>query len=118
MARRVIESFTDDLDDSVDDVQTVQFALSGTAYEIDLSAQNRKALAEVLAEFIDAGRKVSTAPAKSRGNGRRKADTAEVRAWARERGIAVNDRGRVPADIATAFATAQKAEAPKPAFSN
>jgi hypothetical protein len=91
---------TDDLDGS-SDADSVTFAFDGVTYEIDLSEQNRAKLEAAVAPFIDAGRRVS------RGRSRRStsrpanpnADRAAVRAWARERGLKVSERGRISADV-------------------
>jgi Lsr2 protein len=41
--------------------------------------------------------------ARSAANGRGQVDTATVRAWARENGFEIADRGRVPATVLTAY---------------
>lgn len=59
MATRTI--LIDDLDGSSRaeaDVQPVTFGLDGQAYEIDLSAENRAQLAQILAPYMTAGRKL------------------------------------------------------------
>lgn len=104
MAQRTIHQLIDDVDGSLlEDGQgeTVRFGLDGKAYEIDLSDVNADKLRRELAPFIKAGRRLgrSTSP-RRRGAGR---DVDAIRAWARENGHQVGDRGRIPADIEQAF---------------
>ncbi|MEU5012756.1 Lsr2 family protein [Streptomyces sp. NPDC021749] len=106
MAQKVQVLLVDDLDGG-EAHETVTFALDGKAYEIDLSDSNAEKLRESLADFVKAGRRTG-----GRSGGRGKArtaasagsqDTAKIRAWAKENGYNVNDRGRVPAEIREAF---------------
>ncbi|MFE0376086.1 Lsr2 family protein [Streptomyces inhibens] len=106
MAQKVQVLLVDDLSGGEAD-ETVTFALDGKSYEIDLSDANAQKLRESLAEFVKAGRKTG---GRSAGRGKARAaasaggqDTAKIRAWAKENGYNVNDRGRVPADIREAF---------------
>lgn len=78
----------------------MRFAFDGAEYEIDLSAKNARAFRKKLAPFVEHARK---AP---RGPGRRTARTpagrqrsGEVRAWAKDHGIAVSARGRIPGTV-------------------
>jgi hypothetical protein len=100
MSKSVSVIVTDDLDGS-ENAETVSFGFDGVTYEIDLAQKNRAKLEKALAPFIDAGRRVPRA-ASRRGGGRQggaSADRGAVRAWARERGLKVSERGRVSADI-------------------
>jgi len=100
----------DDLDQSEEDVSTVQLALDGTNYQIDLSAANADRLREKLAKFVDAASPVKApkaAPAK-RGaksapalSGRNQAQA--IRDWARSQDIEVSPRGRIKSDIVAQF---------------
>jgi len=99
MSRNVSVVITDDLDGS-EGADTVRFALDGVNYEIDLSDQNRERLEGDLAPFIAAARRAS------RDRGRRttraasaSVDRAAVRAWAREEGLTISERGRISAEI-------------------
>ncbi len=107
VAQKVQVLLVDDLDGGEAE-ETVTFALDGKSYEIDLSDTNAQKLRESLAEFVKAGRRTG---GRSGGRGKARAaaasggsqDTAKIRAWAKENGYNVNDRGRVPADIREAF---------------
>ncbi|WP_037602200.1 histone-like nucleoid-structuring protein Lsr2 [Streptacidiphilus rugosus] len=106
MAQKVQVLLVDDLEGGEAD-ETVTFALDGVAYEIDLTHANAGKLRELLAPYTDKGRKQSGRLAGGRGRGRAAAarpvggnpDTAKMRAWAKEQGFEVNERGRVPSNI-------------------
>jgi Lsr2 len=99
----------DDLDGGEAD-ETVTFALDGVSYEIDLTSDNADKLRKLLTPYVDSGRKTGGRAGRGRGRGARGAagggsaqDTAKIRAWAKEHGYEVNDRGRVPAQIREAY---------------
>ena len=111
MAQKVQVLLVDDLDGGEAD-ETITFALDGVAYEIDLKSENADRLREVLAPFVVKGRKQSGRLSNARGGRGRAAtarpaggtqDTAKVRAWAKENGFQVNDRGRVPSKVRSAY---------------
>jgi Lsr2 len=117
MAQQVNVKFVDDLDGS-DAAGTVSFGIDGRAYEIDLSDDNAARLRESLASFIAAARKSGGSGA---GGGRRRPkmtatsrpgprpqpldreQTAAIRAWARQNGHQVSERGRIPKAVVEAF---------------
>lgn len=99
----------DDLDGSAAD-ETVSFSIDGASYEIDLSAGNADKLREALAEYVGSARRAggrrrsgtaSRRPSRSAGS-----ETAEIRAWARDNGHAVSERGRIPRHIVEAYEAA------------
>lgn len=100
--RKIQVILLDDIDGS-DAERTVQFAVDGASYEIDLSKANIAKFEDALAPFIEKATKVgsrSSGRGRSRGAaGGRTSKAAEVRVWARAQGIDVPDRGRVPNDI-------------------
>lgn len=105
MARTVVTHITDDLDGSKD-AEEVRFSINGVEYTIDLAKKNRAALDKALQPYIDAASKVATrrkdsSRNKTSGNSRR--DLREVRQWAKEQGLEVSERGRVPASIIEAY---------------
>src|SRR5690606_33061185 len=106
MARRIVHQLVDDLDGTVLEVgqgETVLFSVDGTAYEIDLTEANAAALREALQPYISAARRVSGGRSRSAvptGGGRRRTgqrDYAPIRAWAKDNGYEVSERGRIPA---------------------
>ncbi|MDQ6783021.1 MAG: Lsr2 family protein [Actinomycetota bacterium] len=104
MARKTTVHLIDDVSGGDAD-ETVSFGFRGTTYEVDLSAKNATALEKALSKYMDAGRKVQAA--RSRGRGTVKAsggrDLGAVRSWAREKGYAVSDRGRIPGEVWVAY---------------
>ncbi|MFI5888113.1 Lsr2 family protein [Streptomyces sp. NPDC051554] len=112
MAQQTIIQLLDDLDGS-EASETVVFGLDGKTYEIDLNEKNAAKLRKALASYVDKGRKMNQARGGRRGGATQAAagsgDTALIRAWAKENGHEVNDRGRVPADIKEAYAKAKAA---------
>jgi Spy/CpxP family protein refolding chaperone len=100
MAKMVAVVISDDLDGSPE-ATTVTFGLDGTSYEIDLSEKNRAKLTQVIAPYTRAGRRMSRgrgrSPASRPSAGR--VDRADVRAWAKENGLAVSERGRISAEV-------------------
>jgi hypothetical protein len=101
MAQKIQTLVIDDIDGSEAE-GTVRFGLDGANYEIDLNSTHSAALRGSLGPFIEHARKVGGRRG-ARGAGRTAAasgiDTTAVRAWARERGIEIKERGRVPAAI-------------------
>ena len=116
MAQQTTVRFVDDLDGS-EAVGTVTFALDNRTYEIDLSDENTDKLHEALAPFIEHGRK---AGGRSGGRGRNRGqaamtetparsnreETHAIRAWARQNGHQISDRGRIPKSVIEAYQAA------------
>ncbi|GGU79547.1 Lsr2 family protein [Streptomyces litmocidini] len=111
MAQKVQVLLVDDLDGGEAD-ETVTFALDGKTYEIDLTTANAEKLRGLLEPYTTSGRRTGGRTTGGRGKGRAVAtgsqDTAKIRAWAKENGMNVNDRGRVPADIKAAYEDANR----------
>ena len=105
MAQRVEVILEDDIDGGPAD-ETVPFGYNGTQYEIDLSSQNAQALRSTLGKYIEHARKASAASRQTRGP-RKRTDTSAVRAWAKERGMEINERGRIPASVMKEYEAAQ-----------
>ena len=107
MAQRIQTLLIDDLDGG-EAAGTVRFGLDGAEYEIDLSAEHddelRKALQRYLAHARRTGGTPRTAALTRRGGAA--VDTAKVRQWAKEHGIEVKDRGRIPASVLEQYQTA------------
>ncbi|PPG02774.1 hypothetical protein C5E06_10005 [Pseudoclavibacter sp. RFBI5] len=109
MVQKAITSIVDDLDGTElteDAAETVSFALDGKAYEIDLSLANARALRGALMPYTDAGRKLGRAPVSKTNAAGRRTDLTQIRAWARENGHQVAERGRIHYDVVTAYDTA------------
>ncbi|MFI1567753.1 Lsr2 family protein [Streptomyces sp. NPDC020490] len=106
MAQKVQVLLVDDLDGGEAD-ETVTFALDGKTYEIDLTTSNADKLRGLLEPYVKGGRRTGGRSSGGRGKARAASggsqDTAQIRAWAKENGYEVNDRGRVPASIREAY---------------
>lgn len=104
MAQRVHIVLEDDIDGGAAE-ETVTFALDGTSYEIDLSQQNAAKLRDLFAPYVTAARRASGRGSRksSRGRGSGGPNPAEIRDWARAHGHVVSDRGRVPAEVRSAY---------------
>ena len=100
MAKSVSVVVSDDLDGS-EGAETVTFAVDGVSYEIDLSEKNRAKLEKAFAPYIQHGRRVTLRrrrPATATSAGPR-IDRAAVRAWAKQQGLHVSERGRISAEV-------------------
>ncbi len=116
MARQIVETFTDDLDGSSEDVVTVYYTWNGSDFEIDLSAANRDRFTKALAPFLDAsrrqavqltGRSSSFSKQKAKSAGVGSSDAALARAWGRSTGHPdVTERGRVKPTLLQAWQSA------------
>jgi hypothetical protein len=99
----------DDIDGDAAD-ETVEFAIDGKSYQIDLSEANAGKLRDALAAYAAAarrlgGRRRGSAPASAPGR-KPVADREQnqaIREWARKRGMNVSERGRIPAEVLEAY---------------
>ena len=104
MAQKIHIVLEDDLDGS-EATETVTFGLDGTTYEIDLNDKNAAALRDALAPYLGHGRKVGAAPRRGRKAAASSGGPSakEIRDWARANGHEVPDRGRVSAEVRSAY---------------
>lgn len=109
MAQKVQVLLVDDVNGG-DAAETVSFALDGVSYEIDLSEENATELREAFHDWIEHARRVGGR--RRSGGGRARSalsgdasplDTQSIRAWARDAGHEVSDRGRISASIIEAY---------------
>jgi nucleoid-associated protein Lsr2 len=107
MAQKVNIVLVDDIDQSDAD-ETVTFGLDGKEYAIDLNTKNARSLRDALAPFVAHGRSVSGRSGRRSTSKAAASGTApsEIRAWARENGFDVPERGRVSAEVREAYASA------------
>lgn len=112
MAQKVTVALIDDLDGS-EASETLEFALDGVAYQIDLSAGNANKLRDGLASFVASARRsggrkrVAGRPLggvnKARPAAADREQNQAIREWARKQGMKVSDRGRIPAEVLDAY---------------
>jgi Lsr2 len=105
VAQRTQVLFVDDIDGS-EATGTVRFGIGGTEYEIDLSQAHKDELTTAVAPYVAAARKVAAARRPARTSRPARHDQSEVRTWAREQGLKVSDRGRIPADVLAKYESA------------
>src|SRR5215470_7376452 len=106
MAQKVTVALEDDLHGGPAD-ETVRFGIGGAQYEIDLSARNAAAFRRKLAPFIAHARKAGRGPRRAPGHTASSRErSAAIRAWAKDQGIAVSERGRIPASVVTQYEAA------------
>lgn len=107
MAKRVITTLEDDLDGS-EAIETINFSIDGTEYEIDLNDAHANELRGAMNKYTSVARKTAgrARPARKPAAGIGANDTKAVRAWAIENGIAISSRGRVQADVIARYEAA------------
>ena len=107
MAQKISVILVDDINGGEAD-ETVEFGLDGTSYEIDLSLRNSQGLRNLLKPYIEKGRKVTNGARRPRRSRTASDDegSKKIRAWAKEQGLKVSERGRVPAEIVTRYEAA------------
>ena len=109
MAQKVQTLYIDDID-GTEAAGTIRFGLDGTDYEIDLNSKHSDALRNSLRKYIEHARKAGGTRRVARASRRSgtAVDTSAVRSWARERGIDIKDRGRIPADVVEQYQAARQ----------
>ncbi|SLM91274.1 histone-like nucleoid-structuring protein Lsr2 [Brachybacterium nesterenkovii] len=106
MARKTFIELIDDIDGSKA-AETVTFSLDGVGYEIDLNSENAQKLRDELGTWISTARRVSgRRTSRSASASSSSEETARIRAWARENGYQVSDRGRISGEIRKAYQAA------------
>ena len=87
-----------------------RFSFDGRDYEIDLCQQHSDKFDEAIGRYAERAR-TSSAPAGRTGKRRTAAHrqhSASVRAWAKQAGITVSDRGRIPAEVVARYDAAHR----------
>lgn len=102
MAREMKIVLTDDIDGS-EAAETIRFALDQGTYEIELSEENAEKLRSALAPYIAKARRVAANPGRASrprsGSTQSSNLNAKIRAWAKEQGKKVSERGRISQSI-------------------
>jgi hypothetical protein len=108
MATKITVALEDDLDGGPAE-EMVRFGVDGSEYEIDLNKKNARAFRQQLAPFIEHARRAG------RGQRRRPVRTSSsrgrsggIRAWAKDQGIAISERGRIPASVVEQYEAATR----------
>jgi hypothetical protein len=108
MAQRITVELEDDLDGGRA-AETVRFGLDGSEYEIDLSKKNASAFRKQLTPFVEHARRAGREQRRRSGRtASSREHSGDIRAWAKDQGIAVSRRGRIPASLVEQYETATK----------
>jgi len=106
VAQKIQTLFIDDLDGG-EAAGTVRFGLDGTEYEIDLSTAHTAELRATLDQYVAHARRAGAKRgSQSTRRGNDAVDIHRVREWAREHGIDIKERGRIPADVVSKYKAA------------
>lgn len=104
MAKKTVVLLEDDIDGS-EASETINFALDGSEYEIDLNEAHANELRQAFERFTAVARKISG----GRGRPARRSNSVDakaIRLWAIDQGLQVNTRGRIQADIVEKYQAA------------
>jgi len=103
MAQSVQIITTDDLDGS-EATETINFALDGHTYEIDLNEDHATALREAVEPYQKAARGTARSATRRKATTpKRNTATPKIRAWAQDNGYEVAPRGRIHRHIIDAY---------------
>jgi hypothetical protein len=113
VAKSVLTVIKDDLDGSPE-ASTIEFALDGVSYTVDLAARNEEKLRQALSPYLEVARRVREERGRARGRGATrvgpdKERNASIRAWAEENGVLLAQRGRIAGAVIEAFDANSKA---------
>ncbi|GAB36657.1 histone-like nucleoid-structuring protein Lsr2 [Gordonia otitidis] len=107
MAKRKVVKFVDDLDGAeLEEAVTVVFGLNGKQYEFDTSPAHAKEFAQSLQKYLAVSRLANESGKQGRPSKRAHPRTQAIRAWARENGYEISNRGRISSEIVSAFEAA------------
>jgi hypothetical protein len=108
MATKITVALEDDLDGGPA-AETVRFGLGGAEYEIDLNPLNAREFRDQLAPYVEHARKAGSGPLRrpARTSSSRQR-SGGIRAWAKEQGIPVSARGRIPASVMEQYEAATR----------
>lgn len=112
MAIRYEPIYIDDLDGATlapDEAETIEFALDGKAYTIDLGVKNAAAFREAMEIYVRSAQRVTPAKkradkaTRSKSGSSAQSESVKIRQWAVQNGHAVSGRGRIHAEIVEAY---------------
>src|SRR5256885_14522091 len=96
MAKQIQVVITDDIDGG-EAHETIVFGLDGSSFEIDLNKLNAAQFRKTVAPYIEHGRRVSRGRGRAARPARDLRHSSGVRECAKQQGIKVSERGRIPA---------------------
>jgi predicted ATPase len=81
-----------------------RFSLDGRDYEIDLCLRHSERFDEAVSSFTSHARRASGRLVRTkRRTAAHRRHSAQVRAWAKANGLAVSERGRIPAEVVSKY---------------
>jgi Lsr2 len=81
-----------------------RFSIDGRDYEIDLCLRHSERFDDAVSRYASHARKSSArVPRTKRRTAAHRKHSAEVRAWAKANGMAVSERGRIPAEVVSKY---------------
>jgi hypothetical protein len=108
VARTYVAVIKDDLTgDVVDqkDAESIEFAVNGKSYTIDLGKKNAAEFHKSVDKYIAVATKVGGVRTRKPARGS-KEDLAAIRGWGKENGFKVSERGRVSTELKDAYSKA------------
>lgn len=105
MARTYVAVIEDDLTGEVvdqKDAESIEFAVNGNSYTIDLGKKNAAEFHKSLDRYIAVATKVGGGSTRKPARGGRE-DLAAIRGWGKENGFKVSERGRVSTELKDAY---------------
>ena len=111
VARRAVVELVDDIDGTVfgDEGESINYAVDGAEYEIDLKDEHAKEFRDALDYWIAHSRRAGGRKRRANrvtdpiGPTPRTGEVKKIREWATEQGYEMPSRGRIRADIVQAF---------------
>jgi len=86
-----------------------RFSFDGRDYEIDLCSWHSDSFDDTITRFAQHARKSQArAPVVKRRTATHRQHSASVRAWAKDMGIEVSDRGRIPTAVVARYEAAHR----------
>jgi hypothetical protein len=103
--QKITTLLVDDLDPKMPAVETIKFGVDGAVYKIDLAAPNAQKLREELRPYVENARKTGRLKSGTTGlaSGLSRAERDDARAWGRNNGFPVGDKGRLSAELLKAW---------------
>jgi Lsr2 len=105
MAKQIQVVITDDIDGG-EAHETIAFGLDGSSLEIDLNKLNAAQFRKTVAPYIEHGRRVPHGRGRTARPARDRGRSSDVRDWAKEQGLKVSERGRIPASVVAKYEAA------------
>lgn len=111
MAKKINVTLVSDLTEEVipeGQGETVNFAIDGTQFEMDLTTEEAQTMRELFSEYSDRARRVGKTAASTGRKSASAEETKRIRAWAADNGIPVSPRGRISSEIKEKYRVAQQ----------